>query len=216
MAGSGSGQVQETSQQKALATYASNKLTDYQNRWLPVQQHLASQIQAMGQPGSAAQKNAEGRANTDSTIKFAGAQDQLQSNLADSGGLGSSRSKLAIAGLGTDEAKSKGLGMTAADQQIDDAYTQSLGALTAIGQGQSAQVGNSLAQQASSSSAQATADADAALTSRMGNAKLIGQFAGYGMQSAMAPSTPKIPALNGPAGSGVNMDAGIVPMNNVA
>lgn len=178
----GAGQVQETARERALSDYAVQQLQDYNQRWLPVQKNLAAQVEAMGQPDSAARRLATGRAATDTGIKFAGAQQKLQGALADNVGLGSSRAKLGVAGLGDDEARSKGLGMTAADQQITDSYVKNLTALTAIGRGEKSTVANGLAQQAQSSARQAQADAEAALTERMGTAKLAGQFAGMGVQ----------------------------------
>lgn len=184
----GGDQVQETSAQRAQTDYAMNQLQDYNQRWLPVQKNLASQIESMGAPNSAYRQEAEGRTATDTTIKFAGAQNTLQDSMADNVGLGSSKSKLAVAGLGDDQAKSKGLGMTAADSQVDQAYTQGLGAIAAIGQGQKAEVANGLAEQSSASSRQAQSDAETALQSRMGIAKVVGQGVGLAGQQFMKPS----------------------------
>jgi hypothetical protein len=110
----------------------------------------------------------------------------LQKTLANNGVMGSSRSKLAVSGLGDDAAKSKGLGITMADQQVDDAYTQALGALAATGRGERASVGDSLAQQATTSARQATADAQVSLAEREGNARTVGTLAGFGLQSGMS------------------------------
>jgi hypothetical protein len=182
-------QVQETPQQKAMAEHAVNLMNDYKQRWLPVQQKLAGQIEAEGAEGSAARKEATGKAATDTQMQFGQAQGALEKGLTNSGAaVGSSKSNLAIGGAGADLAKSKGLSGMIADQQIDDAYTQGLGALMAIGQGKAATVSNSLASQAQQSQFQSTADARASLAERQGTAGLLAQGAGYGLQSAMNPA----------------------------
>lgn len=182
----GAQQVQETPQQKAMAEHAVNLMNDYKSRWLPVQQKLAGQIEATGAEGSAARKEATGKAATDVQLQFGQAQGALEKGLSNSGAaVGSSKSNLAIAGTGADIAKSKGMSGMIADQQIDDAYTQGLGALMATGQGKQATVANSLASQAQQSGFQSAADARASLAEREGTAGLVGQVAGYGLQSAM-------------------------------
>lgn len=197
------GQVQETPQQRAMAEHAVKLMGDYKQRWLPLQQKLATQIQTQGAEGSAARKEAAGKAATDTQMQFAGAQGALEKSLTNSGAaVGSSKSNLAISGVGADLAKSKGLGGMIADQQIDDAYTQGLGALMAIGTGKQATVANSLASQAQQSSYQAKADASAALQERMGYAGLAGQAAGYGLQGAMAPGPNYV--TPGPTGAYAN------------
>jgi hypothetical protein len=127
----GGSTVEETPQQVALAQYASDQMFDYEKRWLPVQKNLIAQAQDMGKADSAVRNRAEGRVAADSTAQFGAAEGALEKTLANNGVMGSSRSKLAITGLGDDAAKSKGLGITMADQQVDDAYTQALGALAA-------------------------------------------------------------------------------------
>ncbi len=208
-------QVEETPQQRALADYARQQYADYKQRWLPVQKNLASQIQEMGGEDSRVRKAAQGRATTDNAAKFGQAQGALEKGLANSGGLGSSRSKLAITGLGEDAAKSRGLGITLADQQIDDAYTEGLTALAATGRGERAAVGNSLAQQATSSARQAEADAEMALSQRAGNARVAGRAVGLGMQQGMGgigggggPSSGYLTADNPNGYGGTGMSGG--------
>jgi hypothetical protein len=175
MAG-GNSEVEETPQQRALAEYASNQMFDYEKRWLPVQKNLIAQAEEMGKADSSVRNRAEGRAAADTSARFGAAEGALEKQLSNNGTFGSSRSKLAITGLGDDAAKSKGLGITMADQQVDDAYTQALGSLAATGRGERAAVGDSLAQQATTSARQATADAEA---------QVVGQLAGFGLQSGM-------------------------------
>lgn len=199
--GSKAGQQQETSQDVAQAQHAQALLNDYKQRWLPVQQRLASTIEQEGAPNSAARELAAGKSSTDTAMQFDTAGKQLEKGLSNSGvAPGSSRANLAVAGLGTDAAASTGLGNMMSEQQVDDAYTQGLGALTALGRGERASVGTSLSQQAQQSSTQAAADAKASLTNRMGDASLVGQGIGFGLQQSMSPSTT--PGFNGTSGTG--------------
>jgi hypothetical protein len=185
MSKGGSTEVEETSAQKELATYAAQSMADYEKRWLPVQQNLIAQAEEMGKADSSVRNRAEGRVAADTSARFGAAEGALEKTMSNNGTFGSSRSKLAITGLGDDAAKSKGLGITMADQQVDDAYTQALGSLAATGRGERVSVGDSLSQQASTSARQATTDAEAALTERAGRAQVVGQLAGYGLQSGM-------------------------------
>jgi hypothetical protein len=178
-------EVKETSQQRALADYAAAQWADYKQRWLPVHENLAAQIQEMGKSDSSVRGRALGRASTDTAIKFDQAQGALEKAMANNVNLGSSRSKLAITGLADDKAKSSGLGATMASQQVDDAYTEALGALAATGRGERQAVGNSLARQAETSAQQAAADAEMALQNRAGNAQMVGEVAGLGLQQGM-------------------------------
>ena len=188
------GEQQETPQQRAMAEHAVNLMQDYKQRWLPVQQKLAKQVEAMGAEGSAARREAAGKAATDTQLQFAQAQGALEKGLTAAGvAPGSSRASLAVTGMGADLAKSKGLGTMIADQQIEEAYTQGLGALMNIGQGKAATVANSLVSQAQQSGYQAAADARAALAEQQGYGRLAGQVAGYGLQSALSgPNVPKV------------------------
>lgn len=203
----GGNQVQETPQQRALADFALQQLQDYKQRWLPVQASLGRQITQMGEPGSVQQKSAEGRAATDTTMQFAKAEGALQKTLANRGvDVGSSRAKLAITGMGEDKAKTRGLGLTIADQQIEDAYTKGLSALTAIGRGDKAMVASGLADQAAQSARTAQTSAEISAMERAGNAQMAGQVAGFGLQRAMGPNVPQAQgmAANDPGGYGID------------
>lgn len=192
----GGSKVEETSQQRAAAEHAANLFADYKQRWLPVQQRLAQQTVEMGKPDSAARKMAEGRASTDTAIQFSKAQTGLEKGLTNAGAApGSGRFNLGVTGMGTDQAKATGMGSVASDQQIDDAYTQALTSLAATGRGESAQVTNSLGQQAATSGRQAQSDAEASLATRAAGMNLVGQFAGYGLQSAFKTPTAQGPGM---------------------
>ncbi len=68
------------------------------------------------------------------------------------------------------------------EQAVDDAYTQGLGALTSLGRGERASVGNSLTAQAKQSATQAATDASISLMNREGDAQMGGQLVGFGIQ----------------------------------
>lgn len=190
----GGGGVEETPAQRAMAEHARNLMTDYKQRWLPVQQNLAKQITSMGAEGSSQRRQARGMAGADVESKFAGAERGLDAKLTATGALpGSSKSNLAISGLGLDKATSKGFGTTISDQHIDEAYTKGLTALMQTGRGERATVGNSMAQQAGISGMQAGQDAQLALAERAGNAELGMTAVGMGMQQYLKPSTTSGP-----------------------
>lgn len=184
--GGKTGQVGETPQQRAMTEHSLELFNDWKTRWLPVQKNMAATIERMGKPGSFAREQAAGRAATDTGIQFGRAEGALEKSMINSGAqVGSSKFNLGLTGLGEDQAKSKGLGITSADQMIDDAYIQGLSALTAVGRGEKAMVGDSLGAMAAQSGRQAEADANAALIGRASDAKLAGTVAGFGVQQYM-------------------------------
>ena len=87
--------------------------------------------------------------------------------------------------MGEDRAKTRGTGTMIADQQIDDAYTQGLMALTSIGRGERAEVAAGLTQQANQSARDAAASAAASAQDRAGTAGVVGQLAGAGLYGAL-------------------------------
>ena len=204
MGSKNAGTVQETDAQRAQAAHAMSQLQDYRQRWLPVQQHLASTILEQGAEGSAARTMAAGKASSDTAMSFDKANSALEKSLTNSGAApGSSRANLAISGIGADEASAGGLGHLMSEQQMTDAYTQNLGALMSLGRGERATVGTSLTNMARSSAAQAQADAQASLMEREGNAQLVGQVAGFGVQQgASKQGSDKIQAMFSQTGIG--------------
>lgn len=212
--GSKAGQQQETAQERASAEHAVNLMQDYRQRWLPVQQRLAQQIESEGEAGSAARKLATGKASTDTAVAFDKANGAVEKNLANAGALpGSSKANLAVAGMGTDTAASTGLGHMMSEQAIDDAYTQGLGALTSLGRGERATVGTALTNMAKQSAQQSATDASISLMNREGNAALGGQVAGFGLQRAMGrmgSGTSGFAAFD-PNGMGINSSGTSLP-----
>lgn len=208
-------QIKETEQQKAFAEVAAKQLADYKDRWLPVQQQLAKNIVERGKPGSDERADVSGRASTDSAVQFGLNKERVVDSVSDaSGGLGSGRSKLAVTGMNSDEATSRGLGFVAADQAVDDAYLQGLTQLASIGKGERAGAIAGLGSVAASSGRQAAMDAELSAQRRAGNAEMIGTVAGLGI-SAMggaSPSSMPTPAGNGfqnsPGGFGLKNSSG--------
>ncbi len=207
----GAKKQKETPAQKALAEHSWNQLQDYKKRWLPVQQRLAQTIQDAGAEGSTERRAAAGRSSTDTAMAFDKAQGALEKSISNNvvGGVGSSRGKLGITGMSDDQAKSTGLGHVMSEQAIDDAYTQGLGALVSIGRGESAQVTNSMSSMAASSAAQARADAEASAANREGNAAMIGQVGGFGLQQGLK----QLPNMNANSFTGTNDFKGVTGSN---
>jgi len=197
------GQQSETAQERAQADHAVALMQDYKQRWLPLQQKLASTIEQEGKPDSAARRMATGKASTDTAMSFDKAETQLEKGLSNSGAApGSSRANLAITGLGTDAAASTGLGHMMSEQAVDDAYTQGLGALTSLGRGEKASVGNALTAQAKQSASQAASDAQISLMNRQGDAAAAGQLVGFGIQQGATKFGSGVNGFNVDAGGG--------------
>lgn len=189
----GGSEVKETAQQRAMTEFAVNQLQDYTKRWLPLQKRLAAQTVESGAAGSAARKSAAGRSNVDTQIAFAEAEGALEKRLAGTGrNVGA-----AMTGMSDNKATSRGMGQVAADQSVDDAYTETLAALAATGRGERAAVGNALSRQAGMSGQQAAMDAETALAKEGAVGEVAGQLAGYGLQAAMRPSPKPQPLPTG-------------------
>ena len=202
----GKSKVDETPQQRALAQYAMNQLRDYKQRWLPVQKQLAAQIQQQGAPSSYARQDAAGKNATDVAMSFGKGAGVLQKTLANNGvDVGSSKAKLALGGMGADEAKTRGLGAMITDQQMDDAYTQGLASLTAIGRGERTMAAEGLADRARSSARDSAQSAEISASERAGMAGMAGQAAGLGLYGALG--RQKQPDA---AGTGMGLPSGIV------
>lgn len=208
MSGGGKNQIQETSQQRAAVDHAVRLMDDYRQRWLPVQENLAKHIVESGQAGSRERTAATGRASTDNAIQFSRAQGAVEKSLTNSGAApGSAKFNLGVTGVGEDQAKSRGMGAVMSDQMVDDAYTKGLTALMATGRGERQQVGNALGDQATMSGRQAAMDAEASLDQRMGQAGVVGQFAGFGLQQGF-----KTPTAQGPGMGKLGGGGGYIPL----
>lgn len=202
----GKSKVDETPQQRALADYAMRMMQDYKQRWLPVQKQLAAQIQQQGADGSAMRESAAGKRSTDTAMTFGNGTGVLTKTLANNGiNLGSSRAKLALTGMSSDEAKTSGIGAMVTDQQIDDAYLKGLSALAATGRGERAQVAEGLTDRARSSAADAVQSAQASVAERSAVAGAVGQAAGLGLYGALSKDAP------GSSSQGMGNFSGMIP-----
>ena len=201
MAGKQAGQKQ-TAAQRAQADVAVQQLQDFRQRWMPVQRQLADTITQAGGRESAERKQAQGMATTDSAAQFSDAQTKLREGSEAQGLAGSSKQKLAMAGLGDDAAISSGMGVAGADQRIDDAYVQGLGQVMALGRGEKATAVQGMGQMARMSGAQAAGDAAAALQRRAGTAQVAGQALGMGLSGALSPAPAAPDAFTSPNPSG--------------
>lgn len=202
-------EVKETAQQRAFAQIAAQRMADYRQRWLPLQRTLIRDVQQMGRADSAERKEASGKAATDSAIRFGEAKGALEGALSSStGGPASGKFKLSSAGLGDDEATSRGLGMAASDAAIDDAYTQGLASIAAMGRGESAGAVQGMGDIAQMSGRQAAMDAQMSLERRAGQRQLAGQALGLGAAYLSQPRAP--------GGIGATNDfGGVTPQNAV-
>lgn len=199
----GGGQVQETAQQRAFADVARARLQDFQVRWQPVLQNFAKGVLNANEAGSFQRKRAAGMVTTDNDVAYAKANEGLTDVAAQTGTLGSSRQKLAVTGMGADQAVSTGLGKVAAAQAGDNAYVSGLGAVTALGRGEKATAVSGMAQEAALSGQQAQADADASLQNAIGNTSLASRIIGTGFGLSTGgpgggvPGTNDLPGVNG-------------------
>lgn len=187
----GKSKIEETPQQRALAEFAMNQLQDYKQRWLPVQRQLAAQIQQQGADGSYAREAAAGKRSADVAMSFDRGVGVLSKTLSNNGvNLGSSRGKLALTGMGTDQAKTGGIGAMITEQQMDDAYLKGLSALAATGRGERAVATEGLVDRARSSAKDAQMSAEASASERANIAGMAGQAAGLGLYGALGKSDP--------------------------
>ena len=176
--GKKSGEIKETAQQKALADIGMQQVQDFKQRWAPKIKQLSEGVVAAGAPGSFERRRAAAMGLTDTAARFAGANEKLDKSAAQAGVLGSSKNKLAITGMGGDQATSAAHSAVAADQSADNNYVAGLQRVTALARGEKANALNGLAQSAASSGRQAAADAEISLQNRIGEAAFAGKLIG--------------------------------------
>jgi len=178
----------ETAQERAFAEVAQARMLDYQKRWAPLQAKLAEDVQSMGKADSFERRRAAGKSSTDSAIRFNEAKQGVEAGLTNVGaGPGSSKFKLAVTGVGADEATSRGLGIAASDQAIDDSYIEGLGKIAAMGRGEAQGAIRGMGEVGQMAARQAASDAELSAQHRAGNAALVGQVAGFGLSGGFAP-----------------------------
>jgi hypothetical protein len=204
--GKPSSEPKETPQQRAFAEVAKAQMADYRKRWLPLQRKLAEDVKDAGAVDSFERRQAAGKAATDSAIRFGEAKGKVESVLSDAGGAASSKFKLGVTGLGQDEAQSRGMGMVATDQAIDDSYLEGLGMIAAMGRGERQGALQGMGDVAAMSGRAAAQDAELAAQRRAGNAQLVGQVAGFGLAggfNGLGGRAPSMASFSASPGSGV-------------
>jgi hypothetical protein len=193
MAGKDDGKVQETEQERALAEVASQRIADYKQRWAPLITRVGEMTRSMKAPDSFEREQMRGKVAGATRVAFSDATSKAETAERNAGIRSSSaRSKLNTVEQGAEEATSVGIGLTKADQAIDDAYTQGLSQIMALGRGQAAGAVSNLGKSATMAGQQAGFDAQMSARKRAGNAQLAGQVAGigigYGMDAWQRPS----------------------------
>lgn len=204
------GTVQETEAERALAQNALQRLADYKQRWQPVQRRLAQDVREMGAEGSVERERMAGKAVSDTRGAFAqGAQAAEAAQRSAGVDPGSSKFKLGVTQQATDEARSTGMGIMAADQAIDDAYVRGLSSLMSIGRGTQAAATDNLSSLAGLQAGRAQDEATRSATNRAGNYQLAGQAAGIAIGAGM-PGRAQAPnpatTSRAPSAVGINAD----------
>jgi hypothetical protein len=131
-----SGTVSATPAETALQTNAVAQFADYTSRYLPVQAHLSSVVDAMASPNSWENQEAEGKGNADVAEQFA-RTDQQRTAAQQSKGInvGSGSFKFGVTGAASAEAETKGAAINQAHETIQNAYLSGLQSIGATGQG---------------------------------------------------------------------------------
>jgi hypothetical protein len=187
----GKNEVQETAAQRQQAEIHLQRWNDFKMRVRPQIKMFAAETERMMAPDSRERKEATAMATADTSVKFAGAREKALAAETQAGGLGSSRQKLGVVGMGDDLATSSGTAAVAADRAVDQAYVQRTSAVAGMGRGEKSQAIDGFGQLASISAMQAENDAQASLEDRAGNAGLIAKTVGLGIGTWMnSPTTP--------------------------
>lgn len=185
MGGSSTPGVQESPLQTTQAQIASQQFSDYQKRWVPVQQYFTSRTENnLG----AKQQLAEGAANTDLRAQYGAAAGKLNTDLTSHGIMtGSNRDIMAQNSLGTDEAGASGLSRTATDAAVQRQYQAGLSDIIGMGRGQKATSDQALSTLADQSGEQAASSAEISEQNAAGRGAVAGTLAGaplgYGVAS---------------------------------
>lgn len=177
----GDGQVQETAQQAAAAQIGAQQLQDWKQRWSPVLQRFAANTETAGMADSQQRRAATAKTGVDTSAQFGMANEKALGAAGATGTLGSAKQKLALTGMGNDQATSTAFGSVAADQAVDDSTVQGLKAVTSLARGEKADTIDAIGRNAAISGQQAAADAAASLEDKIGAAQFAGQAAGTGL-----------------------------------
>lgn len=129
------GEVGPTGAETTLANMMTQQFYDYQDRWLPITQHLNSVITSMGTSGSPQAAEAEGKGTADVAERFAQTDAARTASDANHGiDPGSARFNMGVTGSAQSEALAKGAAVEQGNQAIKRAYLANLGSVTQQGE----------------------------------------------------------------------------------
>jgi hypothetical protein len=209
----GGDQVQTTPDQLAQQQIALQKVQDYETRWRPVEKVFDSRVSNI----KTNEGQQLGKTNAATQMAFGQGEQDTETALDNSGAkAGSGKFNSAVLNSGTQLASSKGRGLAATDQAVQNEYLGGLTDIVNIGRGQSAQVSNDAAADAQTSINQATSDAEIASEQNAGYGQLVGQVAGtaggyFGSKGGgVAPKTPGsgLAPYSGGGGFSLNVPTG--------
>ncbi|EBW6359250.1 hypothetical protein DPU24_00025 [Salmonella enterica subsp. enterica serovar Oranienburg] len=200
--GGGSGEIKETSQQKAQAEIAMKQWRLYNEQLKPMENIFMSKVDKLNDESK--YQNLAGTTNLGYQKQFGEARQQTVGQLAAAGvDPGSGKFQGAMDGLESDQATGQIDTTNRAQTSQADKYIAGLQDVVALGSGQKADALQGYNSLAENSLQKAGADAQAAYARRQGNASLVG--AGLGAAAGYASnrwggglSTPKT------AGTGAN------------
>lgn len=199
-------QVAQTPAEQSLQQMASQRMNDYQTRWLPLQQKLADTVTKMGQPGSPELRQAQGRAVGDTMAAEREQENQIE-NAPD--GKGDRGAIMGVVGAGERRTAAAGTELNSAQAMIDKAYTEGLSSLMQTGRGVAQGAVTSGSQAAGISAQEAWGNAYNSATSRARMAGAIGSGLGMAAGYAMNPGTPN--PGNGLVASGQSNIGAVAP-----
>ncbi|EKK3319514.1 hypothetical protein PMI54_004863 [Salmonella enterica] len=171
--GGGSGEIKETSQQRAQAEIARKQWDLYNQRLKPMENIFMGKVDKLND-GSKYQ-NLAGETNLGYQKQFGEAKQQVASQLA-SGGVDPSSGKFqgALRGLESDQTTGQVDTTNRAQTSQADKYIAGLQDVVALGSGQKADALQGYNSLAENSLQKAAADAQSAYARRQGNASLVG------------------------------------------
>lgn len=203
------GKIEETPEQKELASIASEQYGIYESDFIPLENKAIDRVQNNEFDRSAAL----GSANLESSRAFAKAKGQVEAAQTNAGARpGSGRFNLSGANLAVDQGESSGLALGGANLNADNRKLAGLSALVNIGRGKSAEALTGLSGTANLAANQANVDASNAAANRGATLGAIGAGAGLAAASYGARANPATTA--GSAATGKLNAGGTFTVNN--
>lgn len=186
--GGGGGKVKETELQKIRTDIGKKYYDDYTSRWRPARNTWMRRLQR--NEGSDRQRVTSAAAGA-VDVAFGRAADTATKTLQTRGvGIGGGASEAAAVGTQIDQAASRGLALTDADQAATDVQVGNQQAMVQVGRGNTANASAGLQTLANLSGAQAEQDAQIALNKNIATGELIGTGIGYAGAAAFGGGKP--------------------------